>query len=82
MTNSILTEQDRRYDLSGRLRQIFLDADELMSDLTNAISEVVTSSLDAPNPESVAAQAELIRLRCKVHNIVFDFKAHYDNDLG
>lgn len=96
MTNPILAEQDSRFDLSIRLKQLFLDADELASDLTQAAQDVFVLSLDFPantapdgngccplstDPNVIAAQNELVRLRGKVRNIVYDFREHYDNDI-
>lgn len=79
--NAHLEECNGSIDLAGRLQQLFLDADDLLSDINGEISFALLELENSPSPlEEVAVEQTISVLRTarnKVQNIVHDFQIHY-----
>lgn len=78
--NDVLIEMSGRYDIAERLQQIFLDADELLSDVTNEIRDCVIDTETASGELKVQlleATAVLRALRRKLDNVTNEFKPYY-----
>lgn len=80
MNNAHLEECNGSIDLAGRLQQLFLDADDFLSDIQGEIQFALLERENASDNELPAVDQTLKVLRMarsKVANIVYDFKIHY-----
>lgn len=77
--NVYLQEALGTYDIPGRLQQIFLDADDLLSDLLSGAKNAYTDSIDKGHKDEhiLAAMKEFERLRDQVNDVVVTLKEHY-----
>lgn len=80
MNNAYLEECNGSADLAGRLQQLFLDADDFLSDIDVELQFALLERENASDNELPAIDQTLNVLRMarsKVGNIVHDFKIHY-----
>lgn len=81
MSNEHLNEIAADLDLAGRLQQLFLDADDLLSDINSSLSFSLLElepQVGEADKKKVEQTISVLRMaRNKVTNIVHDFKVHY-----
>ena len=77
--NVYLQDALATYDVPGRLQQIFLDADDLLSDLMSGAKNAYIDSIDKGHKDEhvLATMKEFERLRDQVNSVVVALKEHY-----
>lgn len=77
---SYLREACATHDIVGRLQQIFLDADELASDISSALQGLrqIQDAISLDDAEAISPSiASLVALLSKLNNVKSDFRVHY-----
>ncbi len=78
--NMQLIEIAARHDVPDRLQQLFMDADELQSDVVNELGHCLIDLEDATGQEKedLLEAIQILRAtRTKLQNIMHDFEIHY-----
>lgn len=79
-TNQYLSAAVGGIELINRLHQLFVDADKLMSDVSGILPHIIMdleNAMPATRADIEETIAVLQMARTKVHNVVYDFNAHY-----
>lgn len=78
--NPMLVEVNGAHAIAERLERLFLDADELNSDVTNELGRCLVELEDATDAkrEQLEETIKVLRaVRIKLANVMHDYKVHY-----